>query len=158
MKNMKKEPSQKSIFRLFLIPLIVLMLVQSSIILGIIVFRGTIGTIQRASVETLEKDVENRRTQLEVQMLQRWAGVSQCEAELTDALKAYLSENELTMEALSASPERQQELALSLFPICLRQTRSSDTTGFFFLTALGSPKDAASVTGFLRNLRRTGVL
>ena len=42
--------------------------------------------------ETLEKDVENRRTQLEVQMLQRWAGVSQCEAELTDALKAYLSE------------------------------------------------------------------
>lgn len=148
MKNMKKEPSQKSIFRLFLIPLIVLMLVQSSIILGIIVFRGTIGAIQKASVETLEKDVENRRTQLEVQMLQRWAGVGQCEAELTEALEAYLSENRLTLEQLNASPKRQQELALLMFPICLRQTRSSDTSGFFFLTALGDPEEAASVTGF----------
>ena len=52
---MKKEPSKKSIFQMFLVPMIVLMLVQSSIILGIIVFRGVIGAIQEASVETLQK-------------------------------------------------------------------------------------------------------
>ena len=54
---------------MFLVPMIVLMLVQSSIILGIIVFRGVIGAIQEASVETLQKDVENHRSQMEGQML-----------------------------------------------------------------------------------------
>ena len=62
---------------MFLVPMIVLMLVQSSIILGIIVFRGVIGAIQEASVETLQKDVENHRSQMEGQMLQRWAGIRQ---------------------------------------------------------------------------------
>ena len=139
---MKKEPSKKSIFQLFLVPLIVLMLVQSSIILGIIVFRGVIGTIQEASVETLEKDTQNRRSQLESQMLQRWAGIGQCEPEITAALESYLSDNRLTLGELSASQQRQQEFLLSVFPVCLRQTRSSDTSGFFFLTAFGDPEEA----------------
>ena len=145
---MKKEPSKKSIFQLFLVPLIVLMLVQSSIILGIIVFRGVIGTIQEASVETLEKDTQNRRSQLESQMLQRWAGIGQCEPEITAALESYLSDNRLTLGELSASQQRQQEFLLSVFPVCLRQTRSSDTSGFFFLTAFGDPEEAGPVTGF----------
>ena len=145
---MKKEPSKKSIFQLFLVPMIVLMLVQSSIILGIIVFRGVIGAIQEASVETLQKDVENRRSQLESQMLQRWAGLGQCEPEITAALGDYLSANRLTMRDLAASQKRQQEFLLSVFPICLRQTHSSDTSGFFFLTAFGDPEEAGSVPGF----------
>ena len=148
MKDMKKEPSKKSIFQLFLVPMIVLILVQSSIILGIIVFRGVIGAIQEASVETLEKNVENRRSQLEAQMLQRWAGVGQCEPEITEALKTYLSENRLTMTELAASAQRQQEFLLSAFPVCLRQTRSSETSGFFFLTTLGKPENAGAVAGF----------
>ena len=148
MKNMKKEPSKKSIFRLFLVPLIVLMLVQSSIILGIIVFRGVINTIQDASVEALERDVETRRSRLESQMLQRWAGIGQCEPEINGELQTYLTETGLTMEALSASPQRQQEFLLSVFPVCLRQTRNSDTTGFFFLMALDKPENAATVNGF----------
>ena len=145
---MKKEASKKSIFQLFLVPMIILMLVQSSIILGIIVFRGVIDAIQVASVETLQKDVENRRSQLESQMLQRWAGIGQCEPEITDALESYLSDNRLTLRDLAASQKRQQEFLLSVFPICLRQTHISDTSGFFFLTTFGDPEEAGPVTGF----------
>lgn len=148
MTDMKKVPSKKSIFRLFLVPLIVLMLVQSSIILGIIVFRGLIDSIQEASVEALEKDVETRRSRLENQMLQRWAGIGQCESEVTDTLREYLSANGLTLETLGNSPQRQQEFLLSVFPVCLRQTRNSDTTGFFFMMTLGEPEEAAAVNGF----------
>lgn len=145
---MKKELPKKSIFRLFLVPIVVLMLVQSSIILGIIVFRGVISTIQVASAANLEKDTENRQAQLESQMLQRWAGVGQCESEITGALREYLTENQLTMKELADSAERQQEFLLTVFPICLRQTRGSETSGFFFLTTLGNPEQADSVTGF----------
>lgn len=148
MRDMKKEPSKKSIFRLFLVPMIVLMLVQSSIILGIIVFRGVVGAIQTASVENMQKDTESRRSRVEAQMLQRWAGAGQCEGEITEALEAYLSENRLTLEELAASRERLQEFTMSVFPICLRQTRGSETSGFFFLTALGDPEKDGPVSGF----------
>ena len=148
MRNMEKDASKKSIFRLFLVPLIVVMMVQSLIIVGIIVFRGVVGAIQEASVENLGKDMENRRAQLEIEMLQRWAGVEVCEPEITGVLEGFLAENQLTMAQLAGSTDQQQALAREIFPICLQQTNSSDTSGVFFLTALGDPEAAEQVTGF----------
>lgn len=148
MRIMKKEPRKTSIFRLFVVPLIALVLAQSIIILGIIVFRGVIGTIQAASVENTCKTVENRRSQLENQMLQRWAGISRCEQELSDVLQDYLSDKRITLNTLLSSQERQQEFLQRLFPTCLRQTQNADTTGFFFLMAAGAPEDAGTVSGF----------
>ena len=72
---MNKSPSKNSIFLFFLIPLLVLMVIQSSLILGIIEFRDVVGSIQRNSVENTGKTVENQRTRLEAQMLQRWGGI-----------------------------------------------------------------------------------
>ena len=148
MRVMRKNPQKKSIVLLFLVPLVILMLVQSSIILGIIGFRGVIDTIQESSVETMGKTVDNRRSRLEAQMLQRWAGISQCEPELTGALRQYLADNALTLEELNASAEHQQAFLLSAFPVCLRQTRNCDTTGFFLLMTPGNPEEAAQVSGF----------
>ena len=43
------------------------MVIQSSLILGIIEFRDVVGSIQRNSVENTEKATENRRARLEAQ-------------------------------------------------------------------------------------------
>ena len=64
---MEKRLSKKSIFWLFLVPLLILMVIQSSLILGIIEFRDVVGSIQRNSVENTEKATENRRARLEAQ-------------------------------------------------------------------------------------------
>lgn len=58
---MEKRLPKKSIFWFFLIPLLVLMVIQSSLILGIIEFRDVVGSIQSNSVENTEKATENRR-------------------------------------------------------------------------------------------------
>lgn len=143
-----RQPSKKSILRMFLVPLIILMLVQSSIILGIIEFWGGIGSIQEASVDTTAKTVESRRSRLEGQMLQRWAGLYQCEEDLTGALRDFLARNRLTLDSLNASLEQQQAFLLDVFPLCQRQTQNTEATGFFFLLTPDAPENAGNVSGF----------
>ena len=145
---MKKNPSKKSIYRFFLVPLIILMVVQSSLILGIIEFRDVVGSIQSASAENLGKTVENRRATLETQMIQRWGSIYQGEDVLTAALQQFLTDNQLSLKALNASTQLQQEFLLQVYPLCFKQTQGIEATGFFFLMTPGHPKDAAQVSGF----------
>lgn len=92
------------------------MVIQSSLILGIIEFRDVVGSIQSNSVENTEKATENRRARLESQMLQRWSRIYQSESELTQTLEQFLEENRLTPEELNGSQTLQQEFLLKMFP------------------------------------------
>ena len=145
---MSRSPSKKSIFQFFLVPLIVLMVIQSSLILGIIEFRDVVGSIQSNSVENTEKTVENLRDRLESQMLQRWGGIYQCEGDLTQTLRQFLEEKQLSLDGLYASETLQQEFLLRVFPLCLQQSQNAETTGFFFLMTGGRPETAENVDGF----------
>ena len=145
---MSKNPSKKSLFRFFLVPLIILMVIQSSLILGIIEFRDVVGSIQRTSVENTGKTVENRKARLETQMLQRWGMIYQSEEDLTQTLQDFLDEERITLEELNHSQELQQEYLLRAFPICFQEAQSRETTGFFFLMTAGDPAQAQEVSGF----------
>lgn len=145
---MSRSPSKKSIFRFFLVPLIVLMVIQSSLILGIIEFRDVVGSIQSTSVENTGKTVENRRARLESQMLQRWGGIYQSEADLTQTLEQFLAEHQLTLDDLNGSQALQQEFLLRVFPLCFQEAQSGETTGFFFLMTSDQPEKAENVSGF----------
>ena len=145
---MSKRPSKKSIFRFFLVPLIVLMVIQSSLILGIIEFRDVVGSIQSASVENAEKTVDNRRARLESQMLQRWGRIYQSEDALTKTMEQFLSERRLTPEELNASRKLQQEFLLEVFPLCFQEAQNGETNGFFFLLTADGSEGAGNVNGF----------
>lgn len=145
---MEKRLPKKSIFWFFLIPLLVLMVIQSSLILGIIEFRDVVGSIQRNSVENTEKTVENQRTRLESQMLQRWSRIYQSEPDLTQTLEQFLEENRLTPEELNGSQTLQQEFLLKMFPVCQHVAQSCEATGCFLLMTGESPEASGNVSGF----------
>ena len=145
---MNKSPSKNSIFRFFLIPLIVLTVIQCSLILGIIEFRDVVGSIQRNSVENTEKTVENQRTRLESQMLQRWGGIYRSEEDLTQVFQQFLTENQLTPEALNDSQTLQQAFLLKMFPLCQQIAQNCEATGCFFLMTGESPEVPGNVSGF----------
>ena len=145
---MEKRLSKKSIFWLFLVPLLILMVMQSSLILGIIEFRDVVGSIQRNSVENTEKATENRRARLEAQMLQRWSRIYLIESELTQTLEQFLGENRLTLEELNGSQTLQQEFLLKMFPVCLQVAQDSEATGCFLLMTGESPEVSGNVSGF----------
>ena len=145
---MNKSPSKNSIFRFFLIPLIVLTVIQCSLILGIIEFRDVVGSIQRNSVENTEKTVENQRTRLESQMLQRWGGIYRNEEDLTQVFQQFLTENQLTPEELNDSRTLQQAFLLKMFPLCRLIAQNCEATGCFFLMTGESPEVPGNVSGF----------
>ena len=145
---MDKSLSKNSIFRFFLIPLIVLTVIQCSLILGIIEFRDVVGSIQRNSVENTEKTVENQRTRLESQMLQRWGGIYRSEEDLTQVFQQFLTENRLTPEALNGSQTLQQEFLLEMFPLCQQIAQNCEATGCFLLMTGESPEVPGNVSGF----------
>ncbi len=145
---MNKSPSKNSIFRFFLIPLIVLTVIQCSLILGIIEFRDVVGSIQRNSVANTEKATENRRARLEAQMLQRWGRIYLIESELTQTLEQFLGENRLTLEELNGSQTLQQEFLLKMFPVCLQVAQDSEAHGCFLLMTGESPEVSGNVSGF----------
>ena len=99
------------------------MVIQSSLILGIIEFRDVVGSIQTNSVENVEKATETRRARLESQMLQRWSRIYQREPDLTQTLEQFLEENRLTPEELNGSQTLQQEF-LPLVPASGAEQRS----------------------------------
>ena len=124
------------------------MVIQSSLILGIIEFRDVVGSIQRNSVENTEKATENRRARLEAQMLQRWSRIYLIESELTQTLEQFLEENRLTLEELNGSQTLQQEFLLKMFPVCLQVAQDSEATGCFLLMTGESPEVSGNVSGF----------
>ena len=124
------------------------MVIQSSLILGIIEFRGVVGSIQRNSVANTEKATENRRARLEAQMLQRWGRIYLIESELTQTLEQFLGENRLTLEELNGSQTLQQEFLLKMFPVCLQVAQDSEAHGCFLLMTGESPEVSGNVSGF----------
>ena len=124
------------------------MVIQSSLILGIIEFRDVVGSIQTNSVENTEKATENRRARLESQMLQRWSRIYQREPDLTQTLEQFLEENRLTPEELNGSQTLQQEFLLKMFPVCQQVVQNSEATGCFLMMTGESPEKPGNVSGF----------
>ena len=90
MESQNRKSKKASILRIFLVPLIVIMLVQSGITIGTLVVRRTGAMIQEYSGSMMNRLVENRRVILQNDMNQRWASVNEQEAFLNNILGQFL--------------------------------------------------------------------
>ena len=96
----KRRRKKTTIFRMFLFPLIAIMLVQSIITIGTLVVRKTAKTLEEYSSGLAVRLVENRRVILQNDMNQRWAAVCEQEALLNDVLRQLLLEQGAQLEEL----------------------------------------------------------
>lgn len=71
MKDKGHKKKKATIFQMFLIPLIVIMLVQSVITIGTLVIRRTTGMLEEYSGSMMNRLVENRKVILQNDMNQR---------------------------------------------------------------------------------------
>lgn len=126
-----KEKKKYSIFRLFLIPLILIMFIQSGITLGTLVFRKTVNMIQEYSISILSRIVENRKVILENDMTQRWSPVYEQENGMNEMVKAFLRERQMSVREVLNSSELKQQLLEQIFPQCLEIIQNNMTTGVF---------------------------
>ena len=133
MESKRLKRKKTTIFRMFLIPLIIIMLVQSMITIGTLVAKRITGTLQEYSGSMMSRLVENRKVILQNDMNQRWAAAYEQESALTKALREFLDKESMDLDAFLASAEKKNEFLEQIFPECLAVLHNSSTTGIFFL-------------------------
>ncbi|MDE6700666.1 MAG: response regulator [Acetatifactor sp.] len=128
----KKDAKNKkqTIFRIFLIPLVGVMLAQSLIVLGVLVVRRTSAMLEDYSVSMMLRTVENRKVILRNDMV-RWAFVSRQEAGMNLLVEEFLQEKQMTLDQVLSSKDMQNELLEKMLPDCMDILENSMTTGVF---------------------------
>ena len=148
MKDRSRKKKKTSIFRIFLIPLIVIMLVQSMITIGTLIVRRTAGMLQEYSGGMMIRLVENRKVILQNDMIQRWAAVCGQEGTLHKLLEQFLTDRNMELEQVLNSDEMKDELLEQLFPECLNMLQGSTTTGIFVVLTGEDMQAKADYDGF----------
>lgn len=144
---MKKK--KWTILALFCVPLIVVMVIQSLISYGTVLYGGTVKLLNNYAVGTMEQTVENRKITLENNMVQRWTNVSPGEDKIKGKLWEFLNKEEITLEEFKREQGLQKEFLKNTAPDCLNQLRENGVTGsFLILTGDNELEDAAKYNGF----------
>lgn len=133
MENKDHKRKKTSIFRIFLIPLIIIMLLQSIITIGTLVVRGTAGMLQEYSGSMMNRLVENRGVILQNDMNQRWASVKEQEEVLGNILEQFLKERRVEVDEFLGSDKMKSEFLNRIFPECLGVQQRNSTTGIFVI-------------------------
>lgn len=136
-----------TIFRIFLIPLIGIMMIQSMITIGALVVRRTMRTLDEYSIGMMSRLVENRRVILQNDMNQRWASVNEQETLVNALLEQLLEEEGVKLDAFLASEELKGRLLERLFPEFLDMLENNATTGIFIVLN-AADGNASELDGF----------
>ena len=119
----RQRRKKTTIFKIFLVPLIVIMLVQSIITMGTLVVRRTTAMLEEYSSGMMSRLVENRKVILQNDMNQRWVSVREEEESMAILLETFLESENIRVGELLASDElkgrrhgRSGILVTSFFP------------------------------------------
>lgn len=126
---------KRSIFRLFILPLIGVMVIQAVIAYSTILFGGTTKQLDDYSVGILKQMVENRRIILENNMVQQWSNLAEEEQVIQNTLKELLLEENIDIETFIKSKGQQNKLLESILSQCLYMMRKNAVTGAMVVLA-----------------------
>lgn len=147
MEGKGRERKKTTIFRIFLIPLIGIMMIQSMITIGALVARKTMRTLDEYSIGMMSRLVENRRVILQNDMNQRWASVNEQETFVNSLLEQLLEEEDVKLEEFLTSEGLKNRLLERLFPEFLNMLENSATTGIFIVLN-AADRNEAELDGF----------
>ena len=148
MKGKNQKGKKSTIFKIFLIPLIAIMLIQSMITIGTLIVRRTGETLEAYSGRMMNRLVENRGVILQNDMNQRWTSVREQEASIDETLRQFLNSSGAGLEEVLASPKLREGLLGQLFPSCLDYLQSSSTTGIFLVLTGEGMEEGGDYDGF----------
>lgn len=148
MTGKSRKKKKHTIFTIFLIPLIAIMLIQGMITIGSLVIRGITGTLEAYSSSMMSRLVENRKVILQNDMNQRWSFVRDQETHMNAVVERFLEDRGISMEQLLGSEAWRNEFLALLFPECVDLVRNNATTGIFLVLTEQDIKMEGDFDGF----------
>ena len=124
---------KKNIFRLFLVPLVLIMLVQALLCYGTVLGSGTFATLSSNSANQFGQAVENRRITLENNMVQRWSSFSEAAQTAQQTLTQTLQTRNLSLDDFLSDSALQEAYLDALLPDWVYLMRRNMVTGSFLI-------------------------
>lgn len=144
---------KKTIFKLFIIPLVLVMAIQALISYGTFLFSKTPALLNDNSVGILQQTVENRKLILENNMVQNWSDIGQLQEEAQRQIKSILEREGIGVEAFLTKEALKEEYLEQMSAPGLDQMRKNTVTGtFLILTDLVDVNSGKECSGiYFRN-------
>jgi len=135
--------------QIFLIPLIVMVLVQGVFPFSILQLSGVKSRLEDNAVSMDRRIIENRQVVLENEMIQKWSSVYEESDSLDQVLETTLEQHGVDMDGFLESEEIQQAYLTQVFPELMLSLQRNESSGLFLILANDQPLDQpASYQGF----------
>lgn len=136
---MKKK---KSLWNIFLIPILIIVFVQGAVPFLTLIFSGIRSNMENAVIGLDSHTVENRKVVLENDMIEQWSSVNKESDNLSSALKKVLSNHQMDMQGFMGSGRVQEEYLETVFYDMVKVLQYNSTSGIFLV--LGNDGDTDS--------------
>lgn len=136
---MKKK---KSLWNIFLIPILIIVFVQGAVPFLTLIFSGIRSNMENAVIGLDSHTVENRKVVLENYMIEQWSSVYKESDSLSSALTKVLSNHQMDMQGFMGSGKVQEEYLETVFYDMVEVLQYNSTSGIFLV--LGNDGDTDS--------------
>ena len=136
---MKKK---KSLWNIFLIPILIIVFVQGAVPFLTLIFSGIRSNMENAVIGLDSHTVENRKVVLENDMIEQWSSVYKESDSLSSALTKVLSDHQMDMQGFMGSGKVQEEYLETVFYDMVEVLQYNSTSGIFLV--LGNDGDIDS--------------
>lgn len=133
---MKKK---KSLWNIFLIPILIIVFVQGAVPFLTLIFSGIRSNMENAVIGLDSHTVENRKVVLENDMIEQWSSVYKESDSLSSALTKVLSDHQMDMQGFMGSGKVQEEYLETVFYDMVEVLQYNSTSGIFLV--LGNDGD-----------------
>lgn len=136
---MKKK---KSLWNIFLIPILIIVFVQGAVPFLSLIFSGIRSNMENAVIGLDSHTVENRKVVLENDMIEQWSSVYKESDSLSSALTKVLSNHQMDMQGFMGLGRVQEEYLETVFYDMVEVLQYNSTSGIFLV--LGNDGDTDS--------------
>ncbi|MCC0644823.1 MULTISPECIES: EAL domain-containing protein [unclassified Clostridioides] len=125
--------NNNSIMKKMIFPLIIVMLIQTSLFCATILWGGTIKKLNDNSFDILNERVINRKNYIQNEMLQRWSKTSETELAINSSVKKVLDENNASIKDVGINEEINKEIIKNISKDLIYLLRKNSVTGSFII-------------------------
>jgi signal transduction histidine kinase/GGDEF domain-containing protein/ActR/RegA family two-component response regulator/PAS domain-containing protein len=133
---------KKSLWNIFLIPILIIVFVQGAVPFLTLIFSGIRSNMENAVIGLDSHTVENRKVVLENDMIEQWSSVYKESDSLSSALTKVLSDHQMDMQGFMGSGKVQEEYLETVFYDMVEVLQYNFTSGIFLV--LGNDGDTDS--------------
>ena len=141
--------SKRPLYKIFLIPILVLILIQGGFPFLMLISSGIKSTLEENAVDMDRRMIENRQVVLENYMVTQWSSVYKEQENLSYILAEMLAENNISISDFLKSSDIQQKYLENIFPDMVDVLQHNTASGLFIVMANDSPvEEKADYHGF----------